>query len=265
MILYFPARFLYLWWIRWELYYKKMKWILIEIVPPREILKPFRAMEDIFSIFWGVYDGANWREKFCEGELPNAPFWFSLELVSFGGEIHFYIRILEVWRSLAESAIYSQYPDAEIKVVDDYTKNISQDIPNKEWDLYGEDYSLKKEDPYPIKTYSMFFEEKPEVVKEEKRLDPISAILESYASLKPTEQFWLQIVAAPIQDKDFPWETRGRKLADKIARRKEPSGPPLFGWLARLIRDVGDLTIRGNPLPEEIEEEKNAKRLSLPR
>lgn len=264
VILYFPARYFYLWTLRWEFWYKKHKWILIEIIPPREILKPFRAMEDIFSVLWGVYDSGNWRELNCEGLLPSATHWFSCEIVGIGGEIHFYLRILDVWRDLIESTIYSQYPDAEIKVAEDYTKNVPQDVPNKEWDLYGEDYSLMKEDPYPIRTYPMFFEEKPEVVKEEKRLDPINNILESLSKLKPTEQFWLQINCAPILDKDFPWRTAGRKLADKIARRKEPSSPPLFKWLVKLISDLADFFVRGKPLPEEAEEEKEPKELIPP-
>jgi hypothetical protein len=264
VILYFPARLLYLWWVRWEVWYKKGKWILIEVTPPREILKPFRAMENIFSIMWGVYDSANWRERNCEGQLANGPYWFSCEIASLGGEIHFFIRILTEWRDVAESTIYSQYPDAEIRVVDDYTQNVPQDIPNKEWDMYAEDYSLQREDSYPIRTYSAFFEEKPEVVKEEKRLDPLSSVLENLSKIKPTEQFWLQIVPTPITDRDIPWATRGRKLADRIARRKEPSGPSLFGWLARLIGDVGDLTIRGKPLPEEFEEEKKREEIIPP-
>jgi hypothetical protein len=264
LVLYFPARYLYFWWVRWDNWPKKYKWILIEVIPPREILKPFRAMEDIFSIMWGVYDSANWRERNCEGQLPIAPYRFSCEIVGIGGEIHFYIRILDIWRDLAESTIYSQYPEAEIKVVDDYTKNVPQDIPNQEWDMYGEDYSLFREDSYPIKTSSMFFEEKPEMVKEEKRLDPIIAILESFSKLKPTEQFWLQINCAPILDKDIPWITRGRKLADKLARRKEPSGPPLFKWLVKLISDLEDLFVRGKPLPEEAEFEEEPRELIPP-
>jgi hypothetical protein len=264
VVLYFPAQYLYFWWVNWEAWYKQKKWILIEIVPPKEILKPFRAMEDIFSIVWGIYDSANWRERNCEGQLPSGPYWLSCEIASLGGEIHFYMRILNIWLDLAESTIYSQYPDAEIRVVDDYTQKVPQNIPNEEWDMYGEDYSLLREESYPIKTYSAFFEEKPEVVKEEKRLDPINSILEAYSKIKPTEQFWLQIVAAPILDRDIPWITNGRKLADRLARRKEPSGPPLFKWLVKLISDLEDLFIRGRPLPEEVEPEKEQKEIIPP-
>ncbi|GAI18321.1 unnamed protein product, partial [marine sediment metagenome] len=66
------------------------------------------------------------------------------------------IRIPEKNRDSAESAIYSQYPEAEISIADDYTKYIPQDIPNKDWDLWGSDYKLLKENPYPIKTYLKF-------------------------------------------------------------------------------------------------------------
>ncbi len=224
IILFFPAKFFYLWWIRWEVWYKgpKNKWILLEVKPPKEILKPFRAMEDIFSIVWGVYDSANWRERWCEGEMTEGPYWISWEIASIGGKIHFFIRILEVWRDMVESTIYSQYPEAEISIVDDYTKNISQDVPNEEWNVYGEDFSSFRDDCYPIKTYPMFFEEKPEVIKEEKRLDPMDSLLEALSRLTPDEQFWLQIVTDPVAN-EIPWLAKGRALADKLAKRPEPT------------------------------------------
>lgn len=212
----------YLWWIRWEVWYPKNKWILIEIKPPKEILKPFRAMEDVISVLWAIYDSPNWRERWCEGELTNGPFWISFEIASLGGEIHFYMRILDGWREMVESTIYSYYPEAEISVVEDYVQKVPQNVPNKEWDLYSQDYTVKKDDAYPILTYSMFFEERPEVVKEEKRLDPIDSLMEAMAKLKPAEQFWFQIVAASITNDDIPWVTKGKALANKLAKRPEP-------------------------------------------
>jgi len=237
IIFVFPFKSLYLWWIRWDLWYKKHKWILLEIKPPREILKPFRAMEDVINVFWGIYDGANWRERWCEGEHIEGPFWMSFEIASFGGKIHFYMRILEPWRDMVESAVYSHYPEAEISVVDDYTQRVPQDIPNETWDLYSENYSLMRDDVLPIKTYAMFFEERPEVVKEEKRIDPLDSLLEAMAKLKPAEQIWFQVVAAPITNNDIPWIDRGKKLANKIAKRPPEKKPKSVleeetsGWL----------------------------------
>ena len=231
--------FFYLWWLRWEVWYPKLKWIVIKIRPPAETLKPFKAMEDVISIMWGIYDGPNWRERWCEGELVAGPFWLSFEVASIGGEIGFYMRILEDWQHMVEAAIYSQYPEAEISVVEDYTQNVPQDVPNKEWDLYSEDYTLMRDDIYPFKTYSMFFEEKPEVAKEEKRIDPIDSFLEALAKLKPAEQFWLQIVAAPITNGDIPWITRGKKIANRIAKRPEPS--PSKSFLEGFFEDVTEI------------------------
>jgi hypothetical protein len=246
IILWFPLESLYFWWIRWEVWYKKFKWIVLEIKFPKEILKPFKAMENVYSMLWGIIDSPNWRERWCEGELPlGGGLWFSFELASFGGEIHFYMRVPENFRVTAESAIYSQYPDAEISLVEDYTKNVPQDIPNKEWDLYGENFTLGRADPYPIKTYSMFFEEKPEVMKEEKRLDPMDNLLEDLSKAKSGEQIWIQIVTNPVHDGIWPWRTEGRKIADKIAKRPEKPKPK------PMIQEAAEILITGKPTEEK--------------
>jgi len=250
LILSLSLKTIYLWWIRWEIWYKKKKWILLEIKPPKEILKPFKAMENVFSLLWGIIDTPNWRERWCEGELPlGGGLWFSFEIASFGGEIHFYMRIPDFFRETAESTIYSQYPESEISLVEDYTKNVPQDIPNKDWDLYCEDFTLGKEDPYPIKTYPMFFEERAEIMKEEKRLDPMDALLEELSRLKSGEQVWIQIVCNPIYDALIPWVTRGREIANRIAKRPAPVKPK------SAIEEVAEVFITGKA-PEEKPREK---------
>ena len=40
--------------------------------------------------------------------------WFSLEIVSLGGEIKFYIWALPKWKNTIESRIYNHYPFAHI-------------------------------------------------------------------------------------------------------------------------------------------------------
>lgn len=257
IILLLPVKFFYLWWMGWEMWYKKNKWILLEIKPPAEVLKPFKAMEDIIHTLWGIYDGPNWRERWCEGQLPSACFWFSMEIAAFGGEIHFYLRILESWKNGFESAIYSYYPEAEISVVEDYTQKLPKDIPNKEWDMHGFDYGFTKNYVYPIRTYSEFFEERPEVPKEEKRIDPIDSLLEALSKLQPGEQFWFQIVAAPITNKDIPWITEGQKVANKIAKRPEAKVPK------PMIQEALEILISGPPAEEKKETELIAPELRL--
>jgi hypothetical protein len=239
VVFYLPFRFFYFWWVRWEVYYKKaFKWILLEIKPPKEILKPFSAMENVFSLLAGIIDDPNWRERWCNGALFPIAYggWFSFEICSFGGEIHFYLRIPEFFRLSAESAIYSQYPEAEISLVEDYTKRVPKDIPNEKWDLYSEDYTLVNENHYPIRTYTMFFEKEIEEkrVIEEKRLDPLDSLLESLSKIQSGEQIWFQICCVPIFESQFPWIKKGRAEADRIAKRPPP--PPEETIIDKLIQ-----------------------------
>lgn len=222
-LFYFPAKGLYRWWIHWDLWYKEDNpWVMLEIVPPSEIKKPFRAMEDFFTaLFWPLYDAPNWREIWCEGELTNGPYWLSFEVVSFEGDIHFYARVPAAQRVLFESTLYAHYPEVEIQETEDYTKRVPQDIPNKEYEVYGEDYRLYKEDAYPITSYK-FFEIRPEEIEEEKKLDPFSSLMESMAKLTKGEQLWVQFIINSILDRDQPWVTEGKAIANKLAKREAP-------------------------------------------
>lgn len=207
-------------------------------------------MENVFSMLWGIIDIPNWREMWCEGEFfIGGGLWFSFEIASFGGEIHFFMRIPDFYRNAAESVIYSQYPEAEISLVEDYTKNVPQNIPNKEWDLYSEDYSLMREDHFPIKTYPIFFEKESEEkrVMEEKRMDPMDSLLEGFSKLLSGEQFWLQIVCNPIVEATFPWVKKGREAADRIAKRPAPTKPK------SMFEEAAEILISGKPGEEKKE------------
>ncbi|MDP2909578.1 MAG: hypothetical protein Q8N69_00695, partial [bacterium] len=173
--------FLFLWW-RQELFTEKIKKIVLEIRIPKEVLKPIRAMESVLSNMWQVlYDppGGFW-ENWIEGKYIVS---YSFEIASINGEAHFFVRIPDTARDPVEAAIYSQYPDAEITIADDYTKHVPQDMPNNDWDLWGADYKLKKPNSYPIKTYTKFETEREAL--EEKRIDPLADLLESMAKTGP--------------------------------------------------------------------------------
>ena len=40
---------LYIWWLGWDYDYAKTKWMVLELIPPKETEVPLKAMEDIFS------------------------------------------------------------------------------------------------------------------------------------------------------------------------------------------------------------------------
>ena len=46
--------------------------------------------------------------------------YFSLEIASFGGEVHFYIWCWKNYRNVVEQAMYSQYPEIELVEAEDY-------------------------------------------------------------------------------------------------------------------------------------------------
>lgn len=231
---------LYLWWVNWDFDYAKVKWKVLEIIPPKEVLTPLKAMEDVFTTIWGpIYDVANWRERWCDGELNNAPYWLSWEIASIEGQIHFYVRVMAQHRTAVETAIYGYYPEIEINEVSDYTKLVPQNIPNEEWDIYGEDFELAKPAAYPIRTYEKFFEPQGEKISaEEKRIDPITSLLELLSKLGQGEHFWLQFIIMSITDYDDPWRKRAEKEITKIAKRPEKKETTLFEDLWYVAKQV---------------------------
>ena len=244
-ILWGPARFLWLFW-RTEIWMRKIfRPILLEVRIPKESIKPVRAMENVLAGIWqACYEPPNWIEKWWEGQVLLS---IHFEIVSIGGEIHFYIRSDKKYRDPIEANIYSQYPEAEITVAEDYTKYVPQDIPNKDWDLWATDYRLLKENPYPILTYKKFETESEK--EEEKRVDPVAALLENLAKTKPGEQFWVQISACPIADEAAPFIKEGKEIRDKLAKRPEkPKQKPL-------LQEAAEILITGKPSqqPEVLE------------
>jgi hypothetical protein len=200
----------------------KQKKVLLEIKMPRDVLKPIRSMEQVFSSLWAqCYDPPDWWEKWWEGKQNDS---LQIEIASIEGQPHLYVRCSEGRRNNIESSIYSQYPDAEILAVEDYTKYVPQDVPSKEWECWGCDFELIKPDVYPIKVYSKFFEER-EAPLEEKRVDPMSTLLEGLGKIGKDEHLWIQIAAEPVtSSKKEPageFSKRGREIADKLAKRPE--------------------------------------------
>jgi len=156
------------------------EWIMLEIKLPKEIRKTPLAMEVALGAFFQKLSG-NWIEKYFTGRVRN---WFSLELVSIGGDVKFFIRTPEFFKDVIEAQIYAQYPTVEIYEVLDYTKYVNFNTePDSQWDMWGTEYKLSKEDPYPIKTYVDFHLDK-EGIKQEEMVDPMTATIEYLGTAK---------------------------------------------------------------------------------
>ena len=187
ILLYFPAKYFWIWAKR-DLWYAAMKWIILEIKIPEEVEKTPKAMENVFHTIWAMYDPpANVRDYWINGKWM---WYYSFEIVGKKDEVHFYIRTAVQFRHIVETAIYGEYPDAEVQEVDDYVFNFGKDIPNEDYDLWGSDLQLIKPDPYPIQTYTYW---ETEMTREEKKIDPLAGLFETFGNLQEGEETWVQI------------------------------------------------------------------------
>lgn len=213
-----PVVLIYAAWYRWLFYirshyYINTQWVLLEIRVPREIAKTPQAMEQVFAGFHGTRRSGNLIDRYWDGFTPP---WFSLEVVSREGIPHFYIRAPRFFKQMVEANIYAQYPQSEIREVDDYIDDVPLTIPDENWNLYGSEFVLTKPDPYPILTYPLFHIT--EGIKEEaEKVDPLSALLEFFSTLKSGEHMWMQILIRAAGDE---WKEAGEKLVAKLIGKK---------------------------------------------
>lgn len=180
----------------WELFvrynkkrfFSSQKYTLLEIRVPKEVTKTPVAMELFLNTIWQTAGETTWYDRNFLGKTRA---WFSLEIVSIDGYVHFFIWGRDALRRHVESQIYAQYPGSEVSVVSDYTKEIGYDPSINA--MFGLEYQLAKPDPYPIKTY-VDYGLNETATKEENKVDPLSQVLEFFGQINKGEQMWLQII-----------------------------------------------------------------------
>ncbi len=210
LALYFLARITWMLWIHYvqQSFIAGIDWVLLEIVPPREVLRSPRAMELFLTNALYHQSGKGLVEQYWQGAVW---FWFSLEIVSIDGQVHFYVRTPSRLKEFIETNMYAQYPQAQVKVADDYTLAVDEISEKSDWNLWGCEFVLEKPNAYPIKTYVDF--ELDKNPKEEQKVDPLSPVIELFGSLLKGEQMWLQIVTrfAPPT-----WSEEATKVLEEI-------------------------------------------------
>ena len=235
------ARYFWRWWrmYKFELTVRR---IVLEIKIPPDVEKPIKAMESVFAGWWQIHDPPNFRETWLDGQYQ---FGFSLELVSTEGNVHFYIRIPEQSRRIMEPVLYAQFPDAELTEVEDYTKLVPRNVPNKEWRMWGATFKLEKSDVYPLRTYKRFFEEK-EDIRAEQRVDPVGSLVEGMSQLGEGEHLWIQFLLTPRAPAETDIYKRGKAEVDKLVHRitEGKGGEPTIS-ITEDIRAVGHMLTTG--------------------
>jgi hypothetical protein len=217
-------------WRFWMMYIQakslaSLKWVMLEIKLPREILKSPLATEVAIAT---LLQGGGVSNKIARNFNGGLPIFSSLEIASIEGVIHFYIRIQSKLRSLVEANFYAQYPGIEIIEAEDYTKRIeyhhlSKDVgvwgatyrtskswepvdftTGKKFEHHGKPISMKA-DFLPIKTYVDYGLDKDP--KEEFKIDPLTPLLEVMSSIGKGEHFWYQVLVqdeSVYDSKKFP-------------------------------------------------------------
>ena len=133
--------------------------------------------------------------------------------------MRFFIHAPSRLKNLIESALYAQYPDAEINEVVDYTQELPSLLPNAIYDVSGVGLTLAKDSYYPIRTYEYF-----EDSIDERRLDPMGPLIEVMANLKTEERLWIQVLISPTgAAAGNDWQGEGQKKVEEIAGRKGKS------------------------------------------
>ncbi len=174
-----------------KLYINSVDWVLLEVIPPKEVFKSPQAMELVLNSLYGG-DATNWYLKYWKGELGQV---YSLEIASIEGKVHFYARFHKKFRKGFESQLYAQYPQAVVKEVEDYTRSVPSFKKDGSINLFGYMMALAKDDPYPIKSYIDYgLDRAVGSLEEAERIDPITPVLETMGSIGKGEQIWMQII-----------------------------------------------------------------------
>lgn len=245
-----PISLVYLGWKLWVSYVREqwlssVKWVLLEIRVPKEVFKSPAAMELALSNALSQGGGVgNKYQMYWQGRVIN---WFSLEIVSLGGEIHFLIRTPAGFRRIIETQIYAQYPQAEIFEVSDYVEEAVKDMHKREWSLWGTEFKLTKEDPYPIKTYVDYgLDKSVGSTEENQKIDPITPMIEWMGAIGPNEQVWFQIVVRVskwtyrkpgLMGGYADYKEKTKDILKELKEKFEPTGDDQFKRLAMTEED----------------------------
>lgn len=210
--------------------YTNRETVLLELHIPQEVKRSPTAMEAVFDTLHFKPGEGTFYKRWWKGGVRS---WYSLELVSFGGEVHFYIWTPKEWRKYLEASFYACYPDIELKEVSDYAHRFKLDLAR--YQLYGVNYKFTKPDCYPIKTYVEYGLDKPPQ-REEEKTDPLATMVERLASIGPGEQIWIQIIfqmhttlgPKPGSHGMEHWDIKAaaKKEVEKI--RKKPEAPTVL-------------------------------------
>ena len=203
----------------------------LRIKLPQEVLKSPEAMEFVLSQIHNTQNPDNLMQTYLDGKRPLP---FSLELVSIGGEVRFYVNVpTKKTKDAFEVNMYAQYPGIIIEEEPvDYAGEIPLDT--KEYGTFTARMGKKENDVYPIKTYVDY--KLDGMPKEEEKVDPMTPMLEVLASIKPNERLYIQFIITSVRKTGFKfgqltssqaWDKKVKEEINKLMQRDPKTKAPL--------------------------------------
>ena len=249
-----------IWWLKRDVnrnaYQATIKWIFLEVKVDELNEKSPLAMEQVFTALHAIHTNFSWGEDFSGKTV----LWLSCEIVSIGGKVSYIFKIPERYRNLLESAIFAQYPKAEVHEVEDYLRNLPHFFePEKaEFDLWGTQWNKKKDSAYPIRTYTQ--DASFEHGAQETFIDPLSNLLEAMSNLQPHELMVWQVVIKPDGG---DWKAHTKHLIDELKGVPHGHSDDLLmkivhfipDLMARVLVDIVSGPDEGHSAPARVQEE----------
>ena len=218
--------------------------VLLELRLPRDTMKTVTAMESVISAMHvGPGEAIWWKRSIMGNTRP----WYSLEIASIGGRVHFYVWTRDVFRRGIESALYAQYPGMELIEVEDYSRLI--DPAHEPNQVTGFDYEKTQPQPLPIRTYVEFGLDK--TSKPEEQTDPLAQVIEFLGSLGPKEQIWIQIIIRTHKSEKYKgrfnkkgkpmsnWKDEAKDLIDELREEATPDNSYVDPMTGKTMKGKG--------------------------
>lgn len=193
-------------------YYNSLKWTLLEVMPSPEHVKSPAAMELFLLALYQTSGESTWIDRWIKGKVRT---WFSLEIVSIGGKVKFFIWCEERFQKFLESQLYAQFPGAEVRQANDYAAAFN----TQEYSLMTAELTLAKPDPYPIKTYIDYQLDKEQ--EEEFKIDPMTPVLEFFTTIPEHNFACIQIIVRAHKKEDHDMTKLFPSVADKVDNWKK--------------------------------------------
>ncbi len=218
-------------------YLDSIQYVFLEIKIDELNEKSPLAMEQVFAALHAIHTNFSWGEIFAGKSVLT----FACEIVSLGGKVSYIFRIPDRYRNLLESAIFAQYPKAEIQQVEDYLRNLPHhyDPEHADFDFWGTQWNKKKDNAYPIRTY--YQDQSFEHSSQDTFVDPLSNLLEVLSNLQPHELMVWQLCCKPVND---DWKEHTKHLLDKLKGVPMHHDEPLFEKIVFApFRFAGDVLV----------------------